>query len=61
MNLTVSNTHFKLMYVDISVILFSVNISWIFRSNNIFQFFFIRALLSSTESHFSFIILSVIF
>lgn len=61
MNLTVSNTHFKLIYVDISVILFSVNISWIFRSINIFQFFFIRALLSSTESHFSFIILSVIF
>lgn len=38
MNLTVSNTYFKLMYVNIFVILFSVNISCIFTSINIFQF-----------------------
>ncbi|XP_058696668.1 wings apart-like protein homolog isoform X1 [Poecile atricapillus] len=36
MNLTVSNIYFKLMYVDIFVILFSVNISCIFRSVSIF-------------------------
>lgn len=38
MNLTVSNAYFKLIYVDIFAILFSVNISCIFRSINIFQF-----------------------
>lgn len=38
MNLTVSNTYFKLMYVNIFVILFSVDISCIFTSINIFQF-----------------------
>lgn len=38
MNLTVSNTYFKFMYIGIFVILFSVKISCIFRSINIFQF-----------------------
>lgn len=32
MNLTVSNTYFKLIYVDIFAIVFSVNSPYIFRS-----------------------------
>lgn len=38
MNLTVSNAYFKLIFVDIFIVLFYVNISCLFRSINIFQF-----------------------
>lgn len=38
MNLTVSNIYFKLMYVDIFVIVFSINSPYILEAFNIFPF-----------------------